>query len=659
MMFDFSNIVIKNTPSKLLMTSILNSHNIIKAIAVSITLSAIPFYAIADTKSNPKNHNIETADSVKTKNLDEFFVYGSGADRNRLSVETGKLTLTDEMILNLPMIFAEPDVVKSLQTLPGVSMGVEGFSSLLVRGGDDDQNLFILQGIPLYHVSHLGGIFSSFNVAAIDKVDFYKGSFPARYGGRTSSVVDIRMKNPDFNRYHGKLSVGLLCANIYVTGPVIKDRSAFSFSARRTWAELVTIPAIAIMNSIDKEKGKKHMAGYGFTDLNLRLDHRFNNNASATIAGYFGHDNLRLGLRETHTKGDISFKHILAMSTKYIAPYIKAAVAMAMMLTTTACYHEIDLDEYRRQEGADLLTINCIISADSLVRASATKTFFYSDIHNKRENIADLKLKLFVNDEFKEDMRFNSYRGLYISNYKAKAGDRLELRTEYLGAEVSATDVMPAKTEITDFSAEYAGPIQIYQKDDYVFTYHISFTDEPDTENFYFLTWKNIDPIYGVTYGTPVFSQEPVFQILAENVRKQIPGWEPFDVKGLPFSDKGIDGKQYTLTVKEIITSQNQDIIYRSNMKRQFLLFSISKEYYSFLVSILGHNTENDDLQGGMIDLGLVEPVKFYSNITNGVGIIGCCNPAVFETDIFKIVPGWPEIEDDDPIEWPEWSNRP
>jgi len=194
-------------------------------------------------------------------------VNGTDAERNLKAAEMGTHSMSGQMILNLPEMFGEPDVVKALQTLPGVSPGIEGLTGLYVRGGDNDQNLFMLQGLPLYQVSHLGGIFSSFNVATIGKLDFYKAAFPAKYGGRISSITDISMTRPDFEKYHGRVSIGLLSANAYVSGPIIKNRTAFAAGFRRSWIDVVSVPMLAIINASSKKEGKKHIAYYNFTDF--------------------------------------------------------------------------------------------------------------------------------------------------------------------------------------------------------------------------------------------------------------------------------------------------------------------------------------------------------------------------------------------------------
>ena len=244
----------------------------------------------------------EHTDSVMHGNLPEFIVTESAAERNLNSLQMGTFSLSDEQILNMPVMFGEPDIVKTLQTLPGVSQGVEGFTGLYVRGGNNDQNLFLFEGLPLYHVSHLGGIFSSFNVAMVEKVDFYKSSFPSQYGGRISSITDISMKKPNFEKFTGRFSIGLLSGNAFISGPILKEKTAFAASIRRSWIDLISIPAIAIMNSMDKKKGKKHTFHYAFTDFNARIDHRFNNRATLMVHGYYGHDNLKLGERTFNPK---------------------------------------------------------------------------------------------------------------------------------------------------------------------------------------------------------------------------------------------------------------------------------------------------------------------------------------------------------------------
>jgi hypothetical protein len=262
----------------------------------NIVLAGTLLYPAIGTFAQTRTNVIDTISKVNE--LKEVVVKGYGAERNLKAAEMGRVTISEKMIMNIPVLFGEPDIVKTLQTQPGVSQGIEGFTGLFVRGGDNDQNLFLYQGLPLYHVSHLGGIFSSFNAATVSRVDFYKAAFPSKYGSRISSITDVMMKQPDFEEFHGRFNVGLLSANAYISGPIVNDKTAFSVGLRRSWLDLVSIPTLAIVNAIEKKNGKKHIAGYNFTDFNARLDHIFNSSISAYVIGYYGHDNLKIGLRE-------------------------------------------------------------------------------------------------------------------------------------------------------------------------------------------------------------------------------------------------------------------------------------------------------------------------------------------------------------------------
>lgn len=219
--------------------------------------------------------------------------------------------MTVEKIKSVPVMFGEADIIKALQLMPGVQSGSEGNSGMYVRGGGPDENLFLLDGVPLYNVSHLGGFFSAFNTDAVKSVTLYKGSFPARFGGRLSSVVDITQNNGNNQEIHGNVSVGLISAKINVEGPIGKPNAAgeegtegapttFCFSARRTYAELFMIPAImALNNAGSKNEGgtteannAKIDAGYYFYDLNGKVTHKFSERSRLYGSFYMGKDKV-------------------------------------------------------------------------------------------------------------------------------------------------------------------------------------------------------------------------------------------------------------------------------------------------------------------------------------------------------------------------------
>ena len=148
------------------------------------------------------------------------------------STYMGALEIPQEMIKNMPVVLGEPDVIKTIQLMPGVQSGMEGFSGIYVRGGGADENLMMLDGTPLYNVSHLLGLLSVFTPEAVKKVTFYKGSFPARYGGRVSSIVDVRTNDGNAKGFHGSVSAGLLSEKLHFEGPIAGENTTWSFSAR-------------------------------------------------------------------------------------------------------------------------------------------------------------------------------------------------------------------------------------------------------------------------------------------------------------------------------------------------------------------------------------------------------------------------------------------
>lgn len=224
--------------------------------------------------------NIELDGSLE---LDEVIVIGSKAEKAVKGTQMGTIEIPMKQIQNLPVFLGEPDVIKALQLLPGVQSGSEGRSGLYVRGGGPDQNLILLDGVPVYNVNHLFGFFSVFNPDALSNVTLYKGSFPARYGGRLSSVLDIRMKEGDKSEYHGNFSIGVIASKFNLEGPIIKDKTSFIISARRTYIDYLLRPLI----TYSMEGG---VAGYYFYDINAKVNHKINENNHIYFSMYTGLD---------------------------------------------------------------------------------------------------------------------------------------------------------------------------------------------------------------------------------------------------------------------------------------------------------------------------------------------------------------------------------
>ena len=188
---------------------------------------------------------------------------------------------------NLPTLFGEKDLMKYIQLLPGVSSGGIAGNALHIRGGSADQNLILLDDIPLYNISHLYGLISVFNGNAINSAKLYKSAFPARYGGRLSSILDVRMKDGNKREYHGGLSVGLLSASFFVEGPVQKEKSSFILSARRSWLD-------AILNPIQTDRVNKGLQSnfdsYRFYDVNFKSNFTLSDKDRLFLSVYSGDD---------------------------------------------------------------------------------------------------------------------------------------------------------------------------------------------------------------------------------------------------------------------------------------------------------------------------------------------------------------------------------
>ena len=212
------------------------------------------------------------------------------------STQMGQMTIPIQQIKSLPALMGEVDVLKSLQLLPGVQSGGEGTSGLYVRGGGPDQNLILLDGVPVYNASHLFGFFSVFNADAIKNVTLTKGGFPARYGGRLSSILDINMKEGNMKEFHGEGSVGTIFSKLTLEGPIIKDKTSFIISGRRTYVDALAGPLIRLGLSQDGVKADPRLFFY---DLNAKINHKFSEKDRLFLSYYGGKDDFGIALTES------------------------------------------------------------------------------------------------------------------------------------------------------------------------------------------------------------------------------------------------------------------------------------------------------------------------------------------------------------------------
>lgn len=233
---------------------------------------------------NVKLDLILSQEKERTAQIDEVIISAVKKDKNLTSAQMGTETLSIKSIEKLPVLFGEKDVLKTIQLLPGIKSNGEGSSGFSVRGGATDQNLILLDEAPVYNASHLLGFFSTFNSDALKDASIIKGNSPAQYGGRLSSVMDVKMKDGNNKDYNVNGGIGLISSRLSVEGPIQKEKSSFIVSGRRTYADI-------FLKATDDFKDSKLY----FYDLNLKANYQINENNRLYISGYFGRDVLGLG----------------------------------------------------------------------------------------------------------------------------------------------------------------------------------------------------------------------------------------------------------------------------------------------------------------------------------------------------------------------------
>ena len=226
--------------------------------------------------------------------IDEITIKGNNYNKVE-QLQMSLITLPVQKIDKIPVIMGESDIMKVVQLMPGIQSGAEGTSGIHVRGGGSDQNLFLIDGVPIYNANHLFGFFSTFNPSAIKSTNVYTGGFPARYGGRLSSVVDIRMNEGNLKKLTGDFTIGLISSKITLEGPIVKDKTAFMFSARRTYADLLAKPVLAFMNK--NNSTQTSFTAY-FYDINAKISHLFSDRSRLYWSLYNGRD--KFTMRQTY-----------------------------------------------------------------------------------------------------------------------------------------------------------------------------------------------------------------------------------------------------------------------------------------------------------------------------------------------------------------------
>ena len=234
--------------------------------------------------TKPTRKNIELVSSDKF--IEEVKVSANRKDENVSSIDMSVNKLEIKTIMKIPALMGEVDVLRTIQMLPGVQTVGEGSIGFYVRGGGVDQNLILLDEATVYNASHLGGLFSVFNQDVLKDIKLYKGGIPSIYGGRLSSILEIRMKEGNKKKFSGKGGIGIISSRLTIEAPIIKDKASFVLSGRRTYADLF----FPLFKDSMLQKSKAY-----FYDFNAKANYEINENNRIFLSGYFGKDVVQFG----------------------------------------------------------------------------------------------------------------------------------------------------------------------------------------------------------------------------------------------------------------------------------------------------------------------------------------------------------------------------
>ena len=254
--------------------------------SISVEMSYVGFQnQVSRIKVQPEySLDIELGTGVALK---EVVIKANSFNEALKSTEMSVETLNPEEAKMIPVLLGESDILKTIQLKPGIPSGSEGSTGLYVRGGRGDQNLIVLDEAVIYNASHLFGFFSTFNTDAVKDLKLYKGGFPAQYGGRLSSVIDVKLKEGNKKEFSGAGGIGIISSKLTLEGPIKKDKSSFIVSGRRTYFDLITN---AINDSNADDPDAVQIPGYYFYDLNTKINFDLSDKDRLYLSGYFGRD---------------------------------------------------------------------------------------------------------------------------------------------------------------------------------------------------------------------------------------------------------------------------------------------------------------------------------------------------------------------------------
>ena len=381
-----------------------------------------------------KDTELEILLSPVVEYLDEVVVNVPGkegvSDITQMSYEE----VEDSYFQDIPNVLGEKDVIKTLQLLPGVQSGNDGSAGFYVRGGAPDQNLIILDEAIVYNSNHLFGFFSIFNGDAIKSVDLYKGGFPARYGGRLSSVIEINTKDGNKEELHGKINIGLISSSFMLEGPLKKERTSFILSGRRTYADLLSLPF----------QTSDFKILYHFSDINFKIHHIIDSKNKLFWSNYYGKDKFRNEYEGNESNGDyrglISWGNITS-TLRWNHEFSNKLFANTSLIFSNYVFKSYIDENYQGELSyLDLRTgindygfrldFDYYPDPDHSIKFGTASIYhdftpkqieyveFGNDINKSKQKIKSVESAIYIEDDWKISEKLSLYPGLRLSHFQ-------------------------------------------------------------------------------------------------------------------------------------------------------------------------------------------------------------------------------------------------
>lgn len=355
--------------------------------------------------------------------LEEVVVSTRKKNENITKAVMGVQKLSINEIKNVPVIFGEKDVLKTIQLLPGIKSAGEGNSGFYVRGGSSDQNLILLDEATVYNASHLLGFFSTFNSDAIKDITVYKGGMPAEYGGRLSSVIDIKTNDGSNQKFGMSGGIGLISSRLNAEGPIVKNKGSFNISARRTYADLFL--------ALSKDSSIKNNKLY-FYDLNGKANYKLNDKNRLFLSIYNGRDNLGFGrtfgidygnttatLRWNHIYNTRLFSNTSLIYTNYNYKIKITAGNNNLLITSKIRDFNVKQDFQYYVNGTNKVNFGLDFIHHNLVPGSVTATQQSSFNNTELQTKYSIESALYVSHEWSATEKLNLTYGLRVSMFNA------------------------------------------------------------------------------------------------------------------------------------------------------------------------------------------------------------------------------------------------